>query len=750
MALGRLQASLASATNDITVAAANINFDFTLVKCEAPKEYHELGNVLTRKRKDEAEMGLAHVTARRLGALFEGVCSPTPNLIKAYGIRVSEIAEAAKKTSSEPPNSIFAAHAGVDGTSIWAAATSSSTALHVQLLACMLARVWNPPEAISIWVELVQERKKDIASRYDGGEELHFSTVAAAAQSEISRASLAEWDASARSWLRTADNTKSLQQHQLMLIIANVNIPINKDMEVLSSVLTAWKLALDSMERIISGMPQAANIGATLLGLSSWHIYPNLLVIGKETTQVQLNDPLVSPGGVITVGLEPVGNNKSLGLYWSLSLAHMNYYGHPERTSANLNQDSAKISFTQFTQAVFGCLLGNWSLRESGIDGAARFFISFQAAITRVTENDTSSLQEKAAAMDFIQDSSHWWNLMAEAAWAYLEKSSEDRSTAHKLVKLGLRRSSSFIPEPSRKHFFGFSDPATLLACLKSTEERVSFLRSIASTCSPTPEPLLIQYADIYGLANFATALPLLQESKKRKRETEVQDQIFSHYRWLVSEDDSPSTEVCTKQAVWMFSQVTSLEANFNFFHSESGPMREYSFMYGDPHLAAIYGCRDRPANHFNFKSLTVENLISLLDSDQFSIEALLSHINEKLDPLLQINKTMKAISTAAKIYKLLPNATFSVEVLDKPIFSTKWAEALSGINATTLSGTSTAPRNDRKSVARTLDRSSAISCVAYMESRFDIEPSNLTGVIALAFEDSLYIAMAVSTVISD
>ncbi|KAF4625513.1 hypothetical protein G7Y89_g12656 [Cudoniella acicularis] len=91
MALSRLQASLATVTNELTLAAANINFDLTFVKCEEPKEYQELGKVLSQKRKDEAEMGSAHVTARKLGALFEGVCSPTPNLIKAYGLRVSEI-----------------------------------------------------------------------------------------------------------------------------------------------------------------------------------------------------------------------------------------------------------------------------------------------------------------------------------------------------------------------------------------------------------------------------------------------------------------------------------------------------------------------------------------------------------------------------------------------------------------------------------------------------------------------------------
>lgn len=100
MTIGRLQAALAQAANEVTVAAANINFDFTLVKYGAPEEYHPLGAALNANRRSNAETGTTHVTARRLGALFEGVCPPTPNLIKAYGIRVSEISTAATTKKS--------------------------------------------------------------------------------------------------------------------------------------------------------------------------------------------------------------------------------------------------------------------------------------------------------------------------------------------------------------------------------------------------------------------------------------------------------------------------------------------------------------------------------------------------------------------------------------------------------------------------------------------------------------------------
>ena len=180
MAISRLQASLAAVTNELTLAAANINFDFTLVKYEAPQEYQTLGRNLPTKHRNDAETGMIHVTARRLGALFDGVCPSTPKLVEAYGTRVSEISEASTGIS-EAKNSIFAEYSGIDGASIWAAATSSTTAIHVQLLACMLARIYSGPEATSAWVELVKERRKIIASKFECGESLHFSIISAAA-----------------------------------------------------------------------------------------------------------------------------------------------------------------------------------------------------------------------------------------------------------------------------------------------------------------------------------------------------------------------------------------------------------------------------------------------------------------------------------------------------------------------------------------------------------------------------------------
>ena len=740
MAISRLQAALATATNELTVAAANINFDFTLVKCEAPKEYHDLGKALSSNRKDEAELGQTHITARRLGALFEGICPATPKLIKAYGLRVSETAGAAGKSSTEPSNSIFAAYSGVDGTSIWAAATSSPTALHVQLLACMLARVWPAPEATSVWYELVKERRKDIARRYEDEEAIHFSTLAAAAQASISRANLAEWDASARAWLRTADRVKSTEQHQLMLIIANVNIPINQDMVVYSSVIAAWKSALESMEKLISGMPQAVNSGPTLLALSSWHLYPDILAVGQKSTEIRFNDQLVATGGVLTVGLAPSENSDSRGVYWSLSLAHLNYYGKPVNTNGHFDQASERLSFSEFALAVFGCVMATWNLHGSKVEQGARVFIAMQEFAERALNSVRYSRTEKKSVSNFLRHSSHWWNVMAAAARSYLEASDEEKETVQRLVWLGSRRSTKFLLNLDKRPFFDLSDPSLFVKLLRGDEERIKFLRMIASSLAPESSPIIIRYSShgnnstFPGPPQYATAFPVPQSSHKRKHNGQATALEYRHQRWVSHE----TPKIVVDGEVWSwkgnrFGDNNFMGSSFEVLDQQTDLTYVFVPVYGNIDEAAI--CQDRDADAQHFRSPTAEDIIWGLDNDAFSVTSLLNHLDKGLDHLAPVNAAMRAMSAAATFYKAIPTATVSVKTLNQTLSAAKWTKS---------------SRQGRDGVwesveAIKLDRPTALSCIAYMEAGFDIEPSLLASVFALAFEDSLYIGMQVS-----
>lgn len=91
--LGRVNAALGVARNENTLALANINFDFSLVRVDAPPEFQLLGANLSNHRRQQAETGTPHRTAQKLRALFEGVLPHTPALTRAHGLRVSEISQ---------------------------------------------------------------------------------------------------------------------------------------------------------------------------------------------------------------------------------------------------------------------------------------------------------------------------------------------------------------------------------------------------------------------------------------------------------------------------------------------------------------------------------------------------------------------------------------------------------------------------------------------------------------------------------
>lgn len=195
---GRLTTAILGVSQENTIALASLNFDFAMIKYEAPPEYKGLGENLSRHRRDTAEDGALHKIARKLGALFESDIPDVPHLIRAYGKRASEIVKTPGiNTKDSTSYGAFADHVGADGTTIWASATSGKGVITVHLLACMLARIWTRQEAISIWSELVEQRKEMLRQKTLGDSFLISEAVAS--RIDLHRSQLATWDASARS-----------------------------------------------------------------------------------------------------------------------------------------------------------------------------------------------------------------------------------------------------------------------------------------------------------------------------------------------------------------------------------------------------------------------------------------------------------------------------------------------------------------------------------------------------------------------
>lgn len=196
--IGKFMLSGVTGVQEMTLALANLNVDFSVIRYEANPEFREVGNRLSKRRKMEAEDGRIHSTARHLGALFKDVIPPVDALCAHYGLRASEIAKNPKvNPQGSAADGPLADHIGLDATTLWAVATSGPGSVQIHLLACMLARNWSGAQAVSIWSELVAARKAELERCLNEDETFHPSYVTLT-RIHIGLDELAEWDNSAR------------------------------------------------------------------------------------------------------------------------------------------------------------------------------------------------------------------------------------------------------------------------------------------------------------------------------------------------------------------------------------------------------------------------------------------------------------------------------------------------------------------------------------------------------------------------
>ncbi|KAK7990902.1 hypothetical protein PG990_015182 [Apiospora arundinis] len=715
MSISKLQASLSQATNEVTVAAANINFDFCLVKYEAPKEYRPLGELLSTKRKENAEHGKSHATARRLAALFDGVCPDTPQLIKAYGERVSEISK--KATDNEHKSfssSVFGSFTGVDATSIWAAATSSKSpktgAIHVHLLACMLASMFSATEATSIWVELVEERKKAIAAAWDQDETIPFSVLAAAVQQGIARAQLAEWDASARAWLQTADSVMEAKQTQLRLILKNVqDCVVTEEPSVYPGVITAWKSTLRTMERLISGIPQEVQDGSAILGLRAWHIYPNIIVFGSRNVEVRMNDPLVSHGGELSLCCSPSSTTPISGVSWSLSLAHLKYYGQPVQRQGVFRPDPTRISFKELLTVVLGCILTRWDvpIDPDSTWGAIKFLSLVSEPFPLVPEEPFRVTADtiRANETDFA-DRKQGLQLISQAAAMSLKDQ-----------------------ERSLRPFFGLTNIVPLLRCFRNADGRIEFLRRMASKTNGLQDRnCIIQYfqADRYGgdgisYASVFPRSPVVDSDGERPAKRSK----LPHSRWLNPEllnQTVTGENYCTNVNPPVYITYHG-KSDFECTYLPATEARQaLKFWYGASGSAAIYASCDLGMPECPLPRVTQQDLLWCMEHGLLSLEKIIQLTHDS------ITQTLQSLAVASDhAFGTILGPVIQVKVLETPLIFSKALK----------------PMGDQLGGSRPQISTftQAISTLVYMVAGHDISHEDVPkNVIGISAGDSIFV----------
>ncbi|KAL1963449.1 hypothetical protein VTN77DRAFT_8350 [Rasamsonia byssochlamydoides] len=245
----------------------------------------------------------------------------------------------------------------------------------------------DAPYATAIWAEIVEMREEEINRDFSETNTGHMPTLVAAGQ-ELSREQLAEWDASARAWLRAADEAKSEQVTRLRL-----------------------KNALTQMEALIKGTLQAVQSGELLLAIYAWHLFPNLSVVSSPRKEVLQQDDSFPDSTTFTIGLE---------------------------TSPNASLDSnerSRLSREELLQTTLGCFLRGWGLAGSHTPSAVGLLSDLEGLLIKAA---SASCPQTEALIDGISDS--WLGLVFEAAKSFLTSAGDKRAVARKLIALGRRQ----------------------------------------------------------------------------------------------------------------------------------------------------------------------------------------------------------------------------------------------------------------------------------------------------------------------
>lgn len=741
MSIQKFQASMVSGTQETNFSLGNLNLGFSLLKIEVPAEFKPLGNELSSKRKQAAEEGSQHITARKLAVLFQTWLPKTTHLISAYGMRVSEIAGRRDvNPKATPAHGIFADHVGIDCTTIWAAATSGAGAIAAHLLACMLARVWSRSEATAIWVELLAERQREL-EEVDETDPL-YEPSRDLARISITREQLREWDAGARAWLLAADEAMRVKQTQLMLIANNVGLPVDSGPGLFRNVMRAWRTALVTIDNLIRGVPQSVETGSVLLALASWHIYPDMLVLQDSPVPVEQHDPLVKSGGIVTIGLS-IESQEHDSVYWSLPLGHLRYYGEPVKSEKSLGTRTNRVTMLNLFQVAVGCLIRNWAMDKMKL---ARFLSRIWQHIAPIAGTYTDGTQ-------------HWLYHLVEALEPLMSKeNSLNKTQCLQMIRMGERRClQSFVcTDLDWPSVFGLGKISTLLSLLEPSDTAISHLRSHVSGLKGLSHwAVIARYSVGKGLPFvYATVLPLVDPNasdlEKKKR----------HFTWMAGMKLPSNTN--KGEAFLVSMDIENLEtpaggrrsaahirwnnpppalhpfALRDVYGTDSVNYVDFDYVAGNTGELALYISK-RPLGGVStsvprWRSGGVDAILQAIDDGDISPERLLAYLSKFLMKPERWNTltSLRVLATAKSIYSMLPGATVALEVTTQVLHEMPWIPARGTQTASAFHCFSLLP----------LTRQQAFSYVILFETGTIVTPpGNLGRVLAVATGDSIYIS---------
>ncbi|KAL3450505.1 hypothetical protein BJX65DRAFT_315963 [Aspergillus insuetus] len=718
----RLGVSAVNAVAENNVSLLHGNFDFSLFKCQVPAELIPVGERLSKHRREAAEAGSFHILARRLGIIFEDILPSVPSLLRAYGARASQISSAMDNVSGAPQGvkeGVFGQHLGIDSTSIWAGATSGPSALCMHLLACMLARIWSPQEATAIWVELVEHRRQIIKAQASETNAAtgSFNLSQLAAVHDIGRDTLEGWDASARAWLQIADGARKKQQVQVQLIVNNLSVAVktqgtSEEEQLLNATGTPKEnlhenvilnlcRALKTMNNLVSGNPQRISDGGVLLAMTSWHLYPDLIVLDRKALDISQGDELVHGGGIATISVSTSSDphDKQNGVYWSLPLANLRYYGtvRCERSSFH----DSKLSLLELQALALGASLDTpdtamvassilaalWKHCYTICEASRYSNLSWEQSSNASLHTNTPQEQvgKCSKAMQYMR-------ALRGGVTLLLSEDKKDQDVAMHLVRYGANNAKSWIGNHAKHNhnFFDMASVPSLLKLINNADTRVQLLRQLCPQNRRFSEAHIIRYLkddNSWGYVALSQATSEMPHtSKRRKAETDAvrpfpELEPPPNENWIFNSLASPSHAV-TMDRVVLAEEVAYLESTLGFLHEDPDERTPVMFdlRLGSYELAAVFVRNDATMKNTRLTdAVPLEVVKNLLHSDSLNMsEVVECWLRYYKGPGRAHGKSLLVLGESVYHYRTyLPQTRVSMRMIKEPIYNWKWTRHL-------------------------------------------------------------------------
>ena len=266
------------------------------------------------------------------------------------------------------------------------------------------------------------------------------------------------------------------------------------------------KIALVFMESILKGMPQRVQSGALLLGLSAWHLYPDMEVHGSITKRIRQKDQLVPTSVMVTLGLEIVAG-ADMGVYWSLPLAHLHFYGDPVQSTQFTGRDASRIPAEQLIYVVLGVIFCNWVETSSSIHLALRCLSKIRCCIKRATQVDGAreAATREAEGIRKLFEECGWLNILLSSAESFDKLPEHGKEVPNQLMATGFRRFDGMLDkENPLPRFFGLLNVRKILPLLRTdtVEEHIRILRRVAAQHKANSAEIILRYK-WYGSREF-------------------------------------------------------------------------------------------------------------------------------------------------------------------------------------------------------------------------------------------------------